>query len=236
MKVFKPFILTSLVLSLLLVGCSDGGGFSIADNNSYIEEPIEDNRPDPINPQQGDGVHGGGDGTNSEDNPEEVTKPDEPVHTTDQGEPYQPIDLGTQIVTFDLSFVSINDDAFAFALCNENPFEDKYNFAYYTIDNVELNNSKEILRETIDEKITYKFYLGSKESKLYTIQFYNKDGKQYGKANLQVSVPVAHRSFFNNIVNIIEIKIVSVGLTIVQQFQKIADFFKKLFGTNNLTI
>ena len=235
MKTIRPLILASLVFSLLLSGCSDGG-FSIADNNSYSDYEVNDQRPEPNAEHTGDGVYGGGAGSNSEDNPEETKKPEDIVQPSTPGETFQPIDMGNQVVTFDLSFVSIGDDNYALVLCDENPFEDKYQFAYYTIDNVELENSKQIQRETVDEKITYKFYLGSKESKIYTIQFYNKDGKQYGKANLQVSIPVIHRSFFNNVVNIIQIKVVSMGVNLVNQFNKIKEFFKKIFGGNGLTI
>ncbi len=235
MKSIRPLILASLVFSLLLSGCSDGG-FSIADSNSYVEYEEEDQRLEPSTEHTGDGVYGGGAGSNSEDNPKESEKSEETIQPTTPGETYQPIDFGNQIVTFDLSFVSIGEDNFALVLCDENPFDDKYQFAYYTIDNTELENSKSIQRETIDDKITYKFYLGSMESKIYTIQFYNKNGKQYGKANLQVSIPIIHRSFFNNVVNIIEIKIVSIGMNFINEFNKIKSFFKKLFRGNGITI
>lgn len=233
MKAFKPFVVVCLLASLILTGCDDGG-FSISPSGDY-DVVEEDKAPDPVEKPQGDGVHGGGDGANSEDNPQEAQQPIDDVTPGIPQEPAPQIDLGNQIVNFRLYFLSINDDDFAFVSYDEDPFEEKYNFAYYTIDNQELDNSKTVTKETVETKEVYKLYLGSKESKTYTIQFYNESGKQYGRADLAVSIPTVRHSFFNNIINIVEIKIVSVGMSFINQFNKVKEFFRKLFGGNGMT-
>lgn len=237
MKNTKPLLLITLLFSLLLCGCAEESGFSLAHTDYYNNES-DGQKSDSTSENKGDSVYGGGGGSNSEDHKEDQEEQtNETLQPSTPAEQPEPVDLGTQIVTFNLGFVSINEDDFAFATCNDNPFAEKYDFAYYTINNVELNNSKEALKETINEVDTYKFYVGSQESKTYTIDFYNKDGKQYGKAILTVDVPTTHYSFFNNVANIIQIKVVSVGLNVVQQFNKIRDFFQKLFsGGSGLTI
>ena len=232
MKAIKPLLLICLLSSLVLTGCDDGG-FSVNPSTGY--DVVEDHSPDPVNVPQGDGVHGGGDGANSEDEPEEGQPLTDDVTPGTPQEPAPQIDLGNQIITFQLDFVRISDDDFVFVSYSEDPFEDKYNFAYYTIDNQELDNSKSVSKETIEAKETYKLYLGSTESKTYTIQFYNESGKQYGKSEVTVDNPVIRVSFFNNIINIVEIKIVSVGMGFVNQFNKIREFFRKIFGGNGLS-
>ena len=229
MKVLKPFVLLSLLFSFVLTGCDDEG-FSISASSEYYQQE-NDKEDTTISENKGDNVTGGGGGANSEEHPEETTEqPQEGVTPGTPADPVEPVDLGNQIVTFTLHFVEINEDDFAIVTYSDDPFDAKYNFDHYTIDNVELDNSKEVFKETINEKETYKLYLGSKESKTYTIQFYNKDGKQYGRSELIVNIPVVHHSFFNNIINIIEIKIVSIGVNAMTQINKIGEFFKKLFG------
>ena len=237
MKLVKPLVLVTLMFSLLLGGCAEESGFSLAHTDYYNNEPDEGNN-DSVSENKGDSIYGGGGGSNSEDHKEDQQEPTEQnIQPGEAGEEVEPTDLGTQIVTFNLAFVSLSEDDFAFVTCNDDPFADKYNFAYYTINNTEQNKSEEVLKETVNEVETYKFYVGSQESKTYTVEFYNKDGKQYGKAVLVVDVPIVHYSFFNNVVNIVQIKVVTVGLNIVQQFNKIGDFFKRLFGgSNGLTI
>lgn len=222
------------MFSLLLTGCDDDG-FSISASSSYNnqEETIEQNQNE--NNSTG-GVHGGNNGSSSDEKTEEDTSAVEDITPGKPEEQPQPIDLGNQIISFELNFIEIGDDYYAVVSYYEDPFAEKYNFAYYTIDNKQLEGSSTALKETINEKETYKIFLGSKESKTYTIQFYDKDGKQYGKADLLVNIPVEHHSFFNNIVNIIEIKVVSIGVSIVNQFNKIKAFFKKIFSGNGLTI
>ena len=228
MKRIKPFILICLMSTLLLSACDDGG-FSLSPSGDY-DYVEEDRSMDPVEQPTGDGVHGGGDGANSEDNPQENTpQPDEIVPGESQ-EPAPQIDLGTQIITFTLSFVKVSEDDFVFITCSEDPFEDKYNFAYYTIDNQELDNSKSIVKETVEEKETYKLYLGSTESRTYTVQFYNESGKQYGKSEITVNNPAIRYSFFNNVVNIIELKLISVGMSFINQFNKVREFFRRIFG------
>ena len=231
MKPIKSFALVLLLSSFLLTSCDDGG-FSVAPSSEY--DVVEENHsPDIIEEHKGDGVHGGGDGSNSEDNPEEAKQPDENFNPGTSQQPTPTVDLGNQIVVFKLSFVSISDDDYVIVTYNEDPFDAKYNFAYYTIDNQELDNSKTVVKENVNDQEACKLYLGSKESKTYTIQFYDTNGTQYGKADLLVRIPVVNRSFFNNIINIIEIKVVSIGIGFINQFSKITQFIRRLFGKGN---
>ena len=209
MKAIKPFVLVCLLSSLLLAGC-DEGGFSVAPSSEF-DEAEEYQGHEVVEQPTGDGVHGGGDGANSEDNPEEAKPLPDDVTPGSPQEPAPQIDLGTQILIFQLDYISISNDNYVTVTYSDDPFEEKYNFSFYTIDNQELENSRSVIKDSIDGKDICKFYLGSKESKTYTIQFYDKDGKLYGKSEFTVVNPVINQSFFNNIFNIIEIKFIIIG-------------------------
>ena len=218
---------------MLLTGCGEESGFSLA-HTDYNGPEEQEQDPNSVTENVGDSVYGGGGGSNSEEHPEDAQTPIEDIQPGTPEEPVTQVDLGTQVVTFNLSFVSIDDENYVFVSFTDDPFAEKYNFAYYTIDEKQLDNSNTVSKEMVEEKETYKIFLGSNESKIYTIQFYNKDGKQYGKANITVDVPTVQYSFFNNIINIVQIKIVSIGLNFIQQINKIGEFFKKIFGGRGL--
>ena len=235
MKVFNPLLLITLLFSLALTGCDDGG-FSISSDSTYVEHQEEDKAKDSPTESTGESPLGGGNGSSSEDHKDEKQPIDEELPSGTPGNPIDPVNIGNQIVTFKLQFIKLSDDDFVLATFNEDPFDEKYYFSYYTIDNKELENSKLVLKETVDEKETYKFYVGSDESMTYTIQFYNQDGKQYGRSEIIVNNPVIHYSFFNNVFNIIEVKIITIGMNIINQYNKIKEFFRRMFGGNGLTI
>lgn len=227
MKIFKPFVLLALLSSLLLSGC-DEGGFSIAP--STVDDTAEQNNlsDDENNPNK-DGVYGGGGGSNSEDHQDENNPSTDISHPGTTPEVTPQVDLGTQIVIFKLTFISI-DNNFVFVSCSEDPLNEKYNFAYYTIDNQELENSRTVPKEVVNDKETYKFYLGSEESKTYTIQFYDTNGKQYGKADLTIEIQKENHTFFSNVKNIVEVKFITIGMNFLNQFNKVKEFFRRLFG------
>ena len=227
MKAIRPLVLISLLFSFVLAGCDDGG-FSISAHNDYGDTAEQDQTVNVPSESTGQGSHGSG----TSDTQKEPGEPsDETSHPGTPADPTEPVNIGNQIITFKLSFVKISEDDFAFVTYSEDPFEEKYNFAYYTIDNKELDNSKMVLKETIEEQDTYKLYLGSNESKTYTIQFYDKDGKQYGRSEITVNNPVIHHSFFNNVINIVEIKFISIGMSFINQFNKVKEFFRRIFGS-----
>ena len=228
MKTIRPFVLVSLLFSFVLAGCDDGG-FSISAHNDYGDTAEQEQTINVPSESTGQGSHGSG-GSESDTPKEPGEGTDETLHPGTSADPVEPVNIGNQIINFRLGFVKITEDDFALVTCSENPFEEKYNFAYYTIDNQELDNSKTVLKETVEEQDTYKLYLGSKESKTYTVQFYDKDGKQYGRSEITVNNPVIHYSFFNNVINIVEIKFISIGMGFINQFNKVRDFFRRIFG------
>ena len=228
MKTIRPFVLISLLFSFVLTGCNDSG-FSISAHSDYGDTP--DQEQTTVVPSEHSGQSSHGAGSSDSDNGNEQAEPsEEELHPGSSSDSVSPTNIGNQIITFKLKFIKISEDDFAFVTYSDDPFEEKYNFAYYTIDNQELENSKIVLKETIEEQETYKLYLGSKESKTYTIQFYDKDGKQYGMSEITVNNPVIHYSFFNNVVNIIEIKFISIGMSFINQFNKVKEFFRRVFG------
>ena len=234
MRRSKPLIVLGVLLSLIVTGCSDSGGFSISPGDYETEEPQNDQKHG--DDEQTDGKHGGGGGTESEKNPDGNDPVDPVISGVDHQDETPQVDLGNQIVNFALNFVKVGEDNYVYITVEEDPFDNKYDYSYYTINNAKLDEEKEIVKETIDDKEVYKLYLGEVDSKTYTIQFFNKSGKQYGKSEIEVQVHVVRKSFVNNLFGIVKIKFVSLGLNIANKFVKIADTIRRWFKGGGLTI
>ena len=181
MKFSKRILLLTLVTSLFLVGCGDEGGFSISKTDdqstalqqtSTMGDDMKEEEQESVSAISSSGT------TNGE--PEEVPHTDkEPTTSAPSTEAATPaVDLGNQITTFVFTFVNSNEEMYANVSFEDDPFDSKYDFAYYTVNDQKLEKSDFHEKQTVDGVETYKIYFGSNESGTYVLKFYNSSEKQ----------------------------------------------------------
>ena len=240
MKIGKRFILLVLVSSLFLVACEDDGGFSIAKHDDEQQEP-ENNMGDRIEKEDDVIANSGSTGTkddneepeNQETNPTIIPSTDEVDNGTQTI-----VNIGNQVIPFNIYFEVSSEANYINVSYSEDPFDKKYDFSYYTINDQKLDNSNYCFKETINEKDTYKIYVGSSESGNYVIKFYNSSGVQYGKAYVSVKLnsQINSPTYMSMAFNLIKVRFVSISFSIQNVFKKIGNFFANLFGRDHISL
>ena len=239
MKLSKRLILLTLVSSLFLAGCDDGG-FSIAKTNEEAEQQStmgEQMKGDKTDNNSNSGATGG----KKDDQNDDVNINEEETGTNGQSqgqEDVPAVDLGNQITTFKFTFVRSDEDNYANVSFEDDPFDKKYDFAYYTVNDQKLDKPEYRYKEMIDGVETYEIYLGSSVSGTYVLKFYNSTNKQYGRVN--VAVKFANKStstpYISVAFNIVKVRVVSITFAIQNVFKKIGEFFSNLFNADRMSL
>ena len=244
MKFFKRSLLLILLSSLFLAGCAEESGFSVGKYNKEDEQ--QETMEDDLNKQEtiNDGSNSGatGSGSNDKDKEDVQIKDDDSgsglVGPVVEDNDTQAIDLGSKITTFVFTFVKSDEDNYVNVTFEKDPFDDKYNFSYYTVNDVKLDNSDYHLKEMVDDAVTYKIYLGSNESGTYVLKFYNQENTLYGKVNVEVKAKNTNTGtpYIAIAFNLIQIRIVSLSFSIQNVFKKIGNFFSNLFNADRMSL
>ena len=241
MKLTKRFTLLALIASLFLVGCGDEGGFSIAKTddqsttihqNSSMGDDMKEEEKEVVSAISSSGT------TNGE--PEDIPHTDkEPSTNAPSTEAETPaIDIGNQITTFVFTFVNSDEQMYANVSFEDDPFDEKYDFAYYTVNDQKLDKSDFHHKEILDGVETYKIFLGSNESGTYVLKFYDSSEKQYGRVNVSVKFDNANYStpYISVAFNLVRIRFVSFTFSVQNVFKKIEAFFSNLFSENKMSL
>ena len=230
MKKKKSALLLLLMTSFLLCACDEGGftaakpSGSIGNDTSSSDGKNEDN----TNQYSGHGSSG------SEENPQEnqngnTEEPGQAVGQGGEGEGTK-IDLGIQITTFkSVCLKTSEEDYYINVSFDANPFDDKYQFAYYTINDVQLTEEDFQEKEIINEKETYKIYVGSNTSGIYVVKFYNAKNIQYGRTDISVKFKDLNlgKTYISVAFNIVQIRVLSFFYTIKERFDRFIGSFTK---------
>ena len=240
MKKFRRIALLVMASCLLLTACDgEGGGGISVDVDSFNQQ--EGHQGTEKTPQPTDGGYSGGGGGGSEQ--QQQNQDDEggmgDEITQDGGKVEVPlIEIENKIVIFNASFVTIDDETYVNLVFDSDPFADQYNFAYYTINEVKLDQSEYMVKETIDNQTTYKVFLGSNQSGTYVIKFYNEDSVQYGTCNLsfKLKAPSVTTTYLSMTFNLIQLRMYSIGHTIESHFRKIEELFRRLFSSDHINL
>lgn len=239
MKLSKRFILLALVSSLFLTGCGDDGGFSVVKSNEPAgQQPVT---RDDLNGDNTDTIaNSGSTGGNKDEHKDDTDTQEDPNgngQSTDQQE-IPVIDLGSQITTFKFTFVKSDEEMYANVSFEDDPFDTKYDFAYYTVNDQKLEKSEYRNKEMVDEVETYEIFLGSNESGTYVLKFYNSNNKQYGRVNVAVKFKDSNTNtpYISVAFNIVKLRVVSLSFAIQNVFKKIGDFFSNLFNADKMSL
>ena len=238
MKLSKRFILLTLVASLFLVGCGDDGGFSIVknDENTQQESTMGD---DLKGDKEENHSTSGSTGANNNEQPEIPENPEEVVSGASGSQIETPaVDLGNQIQTFIFKFVKSDESMYANVSFEDDPFDKKYDFAYYTVNDQKLEKPEYRYKEMVDGVETYKIYLGSNESGTYVLKFFNSNEKQYGRVNVAVKFKDTNNStpYISVAFNLVQVRAVSLVFSIQNVFKKIGEFFSNLFNGDRISL
>ena len=240
MKKFKRIALLVMASCLLLTACDgEGGGGISVDVDSFKQQEGHQGTEKTPTPTDGGYSGGGGGGTEhqQDDQGENGGMGDEiPQGGNDVEVPL--IEIENKIVIFNASFITIDEETYVNLVFDNDPFADKYNFAYYTINEEKLDKAEYMLRETIDDQTTYKVFLGSNQSGTYVIKFYNTDLKQYGTCNLSFKLksPSVATTYFSMTFNLVQIRLYSIGHAIERHFRKIEETFRRLFQSDHINL
>ena len=242
MKFVKQLLLLALTSSLFLVGCAEESGFSISksvpDETQQSSTMGDDLRGDQkTDDNSNSGATGPGD--NKDDNVE--IKEDETTGGNGQStglEETTAIDLGNQVINFTFNFIKSDEENYVIVSYEEDPFDSKYDFSYYTVNDAKLDKPEYRHKEIIDNVETYKIYLGSNESGTYVIKFYNSEGKQYGRVNVAVKFKETQQNplYISVAFNLVKVRFISISFTIQNVFKKIGNFFSNLFNADRISL
>ena len=230
--------------SLFLTGCAEESGFSVGKYNNEDEQ--QETMADEFNKQEtvSDGSSSGatGSGKNDEDKDDVQIKDDENssgvVGTVTGNDETPVIDLGNKVTTFVFTFVKSDEENYANVSFEKDPFDPKYEFSYYTVNDVKLDKSDYCLKEIIDDVQTYKIYIGSNESGTYVLKFYNQENIQYGRVNVNIQFQKKDTSvsYISVAFNLVKIRFVAISFSIQNVFKKIGNFFSNLFSTDRISL
>ena len=240
MKLFKRFVLIVLTSSLFLVGCGEESGFSIAKNNENTEQQTtigEDLKGDVNDNNSSSGATGAGNDKDQDD----VDIKEEETGTTGQStglEETPVIDLGNQVMTFKFTFVKSDQDNYVNVSFDDDPFDNKYDFAYYTVNDQKLEKPEYRYKEIVDDVETYKIYLGSSESGTYVLKFFNSKDKQYGRVNVAVKFKAKYSNtpYISVAFNLVQVRAISLVFSVQNVFKKIGNFFSNLFNGDRISL
>lgn len=216
-----------LLTSFLLCACDEGGFTAAKHSGSNNNESTSDEgkKDDNTNQYAGHGSSGSEEEPHENDN-ENTNQPNQVGEQDGEGEGTK-VDLGIQITTFKSVCWKTSDDYYINVSFDSNPFEDKYQFAYYTVNDIQLKEENFQEKEIINEKETYKIYVGSNTSGVYVIKFYNSNLIQYGRSDISVKFRDANlgKTYISVAFNIIQIRITSFFYMIKERFERFANSF-----------
>lgn len=239
MKIRNRFILLALVSCLFLTACEEDSGFGIVRRDNDYQEP-ENTMGERTGEERDDtNSNSGATGSKDDDQQQNENPATDPV-TGEGGEgPETPVvDIGNHIVSFSISFESSPEANYINFSYVEDPFDAKYNFAYYTVNDARLDKCEYCLKETVNEKDTYRIYVGQNKSANYVLKFYNKSGVQYGKAYVSVKLDseVKTTSYISVAFNLVRVRFLSITYSVQNVFKKIGDFFSNLFNGDRISL
>lgn len=232
-----------LASSLFLAGCSEESGFSVGKKHDQDQQQQQSTMGDDLRHETTDNnSNSGATGADKGEHNDDVDIKEEETGTNGQSagseETVPAIDLGNQVATFKFTFIKSSEDSFVNMSYEDDPFDEKYDFAYYTVNDTRLDKSEYRHKELVDETITYKLYLGSNESGTYVLKFFNSENKQYGRANISVKFQTQQASplYISVAFNLVKVRVVALSFSIQNVFKKIGDFFSNLFNADRISI
>ena len=243
MKLAKRALLLVLMSSLFLSGCGEESGFSIGKNYDPDQQQQQstmgdDLRQDTVDNNANSGATGG-DQDKHDDNVD--VKEDETGtngQSSGQEENIDAVDLGNHVLTFTFTFIKSDEENYANVSFEEDPFDEKYDFAYYTVNEKRLEKSEYRYKEIVGDTMTYKIYLGSNESGTYVLKFFNSENKQYGRVNVSVKFKEQNTSplYISVAFDLVKVRVISLSFSIQNVFKKIGDFFSNLFNADRISL
>ena len=239
MKLLKRIVILSLLTAVFLTGCNDSG-FSIARHDGDEEQQTRGNANDDAEDNKEGASHSGsnGGGDDSQNNPviddPVINDPGEEENTTST----PTIDLTGIITTFSFTSVETRDTNYVVISFDKDPFDDKYDFSYYTVNDERLDKNEYRHLDNDDNKAMYELYVGQLTSGTYVLKFYNSSNKPYGRANISISIKsnVTNNSYVSVAFDLVRIRFISFSFGIQRAFKKIGDFFSNLFNGNRISL
>ena len=239
MKLLKRLFVLVLIPSLFLTGCDDGGFSAVkSDETNQQTSTISDDMQKDNNDSSN--THSGSSGNQDDDHGQSQNVDNESTNGgTSSGNIDNPVvDIGNQITNFKFYFESYSENYYVNVSFESDPFDKRYDFSYYTVNDVKLEKPEYRYKEMIGEKETYKLYLGELSNGTYVVKFYNSSNIQYGKANVQVKIKID--TFQNSYVamsfNIVRIRYTAMYFAVQNTFKKIGDFFANLFNSDRISL
>ncbi len=229
MKFGKVYLLFALVGSLSLAGCGDSG-FSVihsTNNNNNNETTRGDEKQDTDNPSANSGGSNSGADDQEHEHQEPVTPPNQEVDDTPQEGGISVIDMTDRISMFSFNFVEVSDNDYIRVTFDNDPLDEKYEFSYYTVNGKEVTNQH--LEKVPEENQTYEINLDATATGKYTVEFYNKQNKQYGVAYISVNNQVVSTTYVAMMFGVAQVQLAAIGYNIMVSMKKIGDFFTWLF-------
>lgn len=240
MKHIKRYSLVCLLsLSMLLTAC-DEGGFGLPKNNNYDEkqtETIGDQNQNNNTSGSQSGSNGSGD--IREDNTNQGNINHQPHGQTGEQPPaIDPIDIGSKIVLFKGNCLKTDETNYVNITFETDPFEDRYDFAYYTINDAKLDNSAFKEKEVIDNVETYKIYLGSNEAGTYVIKFYNNEQELYGRSDLSIlsAAEGGYKPYLSVALKLTQMRFLAIYYSIQDTFKRIGNFFSNMANSDRISM
>ena len=237
MKKKHRFLILLLISSLFLSACDESGfSSSGSSNNNYQQNNTSEYEEDD---QQYSGTAGGSNGSSNNDHNNDK-QDDENTNsnnqTTDDNTQTSTIDLSNRILVFRPLSINVEEELYIDVQFDNNPFSEQYDFAYYTVNEKQLEIEEFYFKNEIDGQNYYKMYLGNLVSGTYLIKFYNSSNKQYGQSSIKIKVKnsVNNVSYFAVAINLIEVRFITIGFTIQNYFKKIGDFFSNMFNNQKI--
>ncbi len=241
MKISKRIVLLALISSLFLAGCGEESGFSIAkkvDDNEQQATMGDDLIKDTTDNNATSGATGSG---KEDEHKDDVEIKDDVTDGNGQStgqETTQTVDLGNQVITFTFTFIKSDEEMYANVSFEDDPFDSKYDFSYYTVNEQKLDRCEYRYKEMVDDTVTYKIYLGSNESGTYVLKFFNHSDKQYGRVNVAVKFQNKNNStpYISVAFNIVKVRVIAISFSVQTFFKKIGEFFSNLLNNDRISL
>ncbi len=238
----RKFLFLILGVSLLLTACENEDGFSITRN--YEESAQTPTMGDDLKQEDDDNKsNSGATGVGRDDDDKDDVQIEDDDTGTSSGLPTElddtpVVDLGNQVTIFKCDYVKCSEEMYININFDYDPFDAKYDFAYYTVNEKKLDQADYRNKEIVDEVVTYKIFLGTNEAGTYVLKFYNSEDVQYGKMNvtLKKKAEVSSPLYINVAFNLIKVRVVAISFTVQSVFKKIGDFFSNLFSGDRIAL
>ena len=226
-----------LLTSSLFLSACDEGGFSSTktNNNSQTNTSIVDENDGKIIEEGGGGASGSSGEHNDNDNNNNENNNTSTSITDDNNNNNSQADIGTLITNFRATSIHLNENSYANISFDKNPFSEEYQFSYYTVNEVRLEQADIIVN---DDNNSYNIYIGSTNGGTYLIKYFNNELKQYGSTELKVKGLNSSNNFsyLSMSFNLLQVRFCAIGYTIQMKLQKIGEFFKNIFGNDHIQI